>query len=64
MARYVPIGDKTGDTIHAFYHEQMQINAGRMDRFVEVSNGLFGKLAGKRGSTASMWLSNGCGSVL
>jgi phospholipase C len=39
MARYVPIGDKTGDTIHAFYHEQMQINAGRMDRFVEVSNG-------------------------
>ena len=38
MARYVPIGQKTGDMIHAFYHEQMQINGGAMNRFVVVSD--------------------------
>ena len=39
MVRYVPLRDKTGDMIHAFYHEQMQIDDGRMDRFAAVSNG-------------------------
>lgn len=38
MSRYVAIGDKTGDLIHAFYQEQMQINGGAMNRYVAVSN--------------------------
>jgi phospholipase C len=38
LARYVAISDKTGDMIHAFYQEQMQIDGGRMDRYVAVSN--------------------------
>jgi acid phosphatase len=35
---YVPLGDKTGDPIHRFYHQQAQINGGRMDKFVAYSN--------------------------
>ena len=38
MARYVGMSDKTGDLIHAFYQEQMQIDGGRMDRYAVVSN--------------------------
>jgi acid phosphatase len=36
--RYVPLDDDTGDLIHAFYQEQMQINGGAMNRYAEVSN--------------------------
>jgi acid phosphatase len=36
--RYVPLDDDTGDLIHAFYQEQLQINGGAMNRFAEVSN--------------------------
>ncbi|HYZ33755.1 MAG TPA: acid phosphatase [Crenalkalicoccus sp.] len=36
--RYVPADQKTGDLVHRFYQEQAQINGGRMDRFVAVSN--------------------------
>lgn len=39
LAHYVAISDKTGDMIHAFYQEQMQIDNGRMDRYVAVSTG-------------------------
>ena len=35
---YVSLEDDTGDLIHAFYQEQMQINGGAMNRFAEVSN--------------------------
>jgi phospholipase C len=35
---YVSLDDDTGDLIHAFYQEQMQINGGAMDRFAQVSN--------------------------
>jgi phospholipase C len=35
---YVPIGDKTGDPIHRFYHQQAQTDGGLMDRFVAYSN--------------------------
>ena len=38
MSRHVPIAEKTGDLIHAFYREQMQIAGGAMNRFVESSN--------------------------
>src|SRR3954466_3092887 len=36
--QYVPANRPTSDLIHQFYQEQMQINGGRMDRFVAVSN--------------------------
>jgi acid phosphatase len=36
--RYVPLADDTGDLIHAFYQEQMQINGGAMNRYAQVSN--------------------------
>jgi phospholipase C len=36
--RYVSLDDDTGDLIHAFYQEQMQINGGAMNRYAEVSN--------------------------
>jgi acid phosphatase len=35
---YVPLRDKTGDPIHRFYHQQAQIDGGRMDKFVAYSN--------------------------
>jgi len=35
---YVSLDDDTGDLIHAFYQEQMQINGGAMNRYAEVSN--------------------------
>ncbi len=35
---YVPLDDDTGDLIHAFYQEQMQINGGEMNRYAQVSN--------------------------
>lgn len=38
LAHYVAIGDKTGDLIHAFYQEQMQINGGTMNRYAAVSD--------------------------
>ena len=36
--RYVSLDDETGDLIHAFYQEQMQINGGAMNRYAQVSN--------------------------
>jgi len=35
---YVSLEEETGDLIHAFYQEQMQINGGAMNRYAEVSN--------------------------
>ena len=34
LARFVKPEDRTGDLIHRFYHEQLQIDGGKMDRFV------------------------------
>ena len=36
--RYVSLDDDTGDLIHAFYQEQMQINGGAMNRYAQVPN--------------------------
>ncbi len=38
LAKYVPAEGRTGDLIHRFYHEQWQINGGKMDRFVAWSD--------------------------
>ena len=38
MNDYVPPLEKTGDLVHEFYREQLQINGGRMDQFVAYTN--------------------------
>jgi phospholipase C len=38
LGRYVPPTSMTGNPIHRFYHQQHQINGGRMDRFVAWTN--------------------------
>jgi phospholipase C len=38
MARYVSASDTTGDIIHRFYHQQLQIDGGKMDKFVSWSD--------------------------
>jgi phospholipase C len=38
IAPYVPIDQKTGDLVHRYYEEQLQIDGGRMDKFAAVSN--------------------------
>ncbi len=38
IGRFVPAGERTPDLVHRFYEEQEQINGGRNDRFVEVSD--------------------------
>src|SRR5512132_2838860 len=35
---YVPAGETTGDLVHRFYQEQVQIDGGRMDKFAAISD--------------------------
>lgn len=37
-AKYVPADMDTGDLVHRFYQEQQQIDGGKMDRFVAMSD--------------------------
>jgi LPXTG-motif cell wall-anchored protein len=36
--QYVPLDQNTGDLVHRFYQEQMQIDGGKMDKFATVSD--------------------------
>jgi phospholipase C len=38
LSRYIPSWHLTGDLVHRFYQEQEQINGGKMDKFVAVSD--------------------------
>jgi phospholipase C len=38
IEKYVPIDQATGDIVHRFYQEQAQIDGGKMDKFVAVSD--------------------------
>jgi phospholipase C len=38
LAAFVEPSDHTGDLVHRFYQEQQQIDGGKMDRFVQVSD--------------------------
>ena len=38
IEKYAPSDQKTSDIIHAFYHQQLQINGGKMDKFVAWTN--------------------------
>src|SRR4051794_32143460 len=36
--QYVPQNQNTGDLVHRFYQEQMQIDGGKMDKFAAISD--------------------------
>src|SRR5262249_53266197 len=36
--QYVPANKKTGDLVHRYYQEQMQIDGGKMDKFVAFTD--------------------------
>lgn len=38
LSQFVPADQVTGDIIHRFYHEQLQIDGGKMDKFVTWSD--------------------------
>ena len=38
LAHFVPPAQRTGDLVHRFYQERLQINAGKMDKFIAWSN--------------------------
>ena len=38
VSQYVPPNERTGDLVHRFYQEQLQIDGGRMDKFVAWSD--------------------------
>ncbi|MEO7039601.1 MAG: alkaline phosphatase family protein [Gemmatimonadaceae bacterium] len=38
IALYVPPTVATGDLVHRFYREQVQIDGGKMDKFVQISD--------------------------
>jgi phospholipase C len=38
LAPFVPPSEKTGDLVHRFYQQQMQINDGAMNRFAAISD--------------------------
>ena len=38
IGAYVPASEPTGDLVHRFYQEQLQIDGGRMDKFAAVSD--------------------------
>lgn len=52
---YVSLEQRTGDLIHAFYQEQLQINGGRMDSFVAWSNAATLAMGTFDGSTTHAW---------
>ena len=38
LTKYIKAEDLTGDLVHRFYHEQLQIDGGKMDKFVAWSD--------------------------
>ncbi|MBF0558011.1 MAG: acid phosphatase [Nitrospirae bacterium] len=38
LAQYVPMNQKSGDLVHRFYQNQLQINGGRMDKYAAWSD--------------------------
>jgi len=36
--QFVPLNQNTGDLVHRFYQEQIQINGGKMDKFAAISD--------------------------
>ncbi|MBV8096271.1 MAG: acid phosphatase [Acetobacteraceae bacterium] len=55
VEQYVPLDQPTGDLIHRFYQEQMQINGGRMNKFVLVSDAKALSMGYYDGSPLPLW---------
>lgn len=55
IATYLPPNQKTGDLVHKFYQNQMQINDGRNNRFAAVSDAGALTMGYYDGSQLSLW---------
>jgi phospholipase C len=54
-AKYVPMNELTGDLVHRFYQEQIQIDGGRMDKFAAVSDAGGLTMAHYDGHNLAVW---------
>lgn len=52
---YIAANKKTIDLVHSFYHEQEQINGGRMDQFAAVSDAAGLTMGYYDGSKTALW---------
>jgi phospholipase C len=55
IEKYVPANEKTDDLVHRFYQNQAQINGGRNDRFVAVSDAASLVMGHYDGSKLPLW---------
>jgi len=53
--KYVPIDTKFGDLVHRFYHEQEQIDGGKMDRYALESDAAGLVMGYEDGSKLPLW---------
>ena len=55
IGQYVPIDKITGDLVHRFWHEQMQIDGGKMDKFAAYSDSAGLTMGHYDGSKMKLW---------
>ena len=55
VAKYVPIGEKTGDLVHRYWHEIEQIDGGKMDKFAAWSDAAGLAMGYYDGSGMALW---------
>jgi acid phosphatase len=55
IEQYVPIDKITGDLVHRYWHEQMQINGGKMDKFGANSDSAGLAMGYYDGSHMKLW---------
>ncbi|MBI1779631.1 MAG: acid phosphatase [Proteobacteria bacterium] len=55
IGKYVPIGEKTGDLVHRYWHEMEQIDGGKMDKFVAWSDAAGLAMGYYDGSSMALW---------
>jgi phospholipase C len=55
IAKYVPIGEKTGDLVHRYWHEIEQIDGGKMDKFAAWSDAAGLAMGYYDGSGMALW---------
>src|SRR5437764_9490261 len=53
--KYVPIDKITGDLVHRYWHEQMQIDGGKMDKFAAYSDSAGLAMGYYDGSRMKLW---------
>jgi acid phosphatase len=55
IAKYVPVGEKTGDLVHRYWHEIEQIDGGKMDKFAAWSDAAGLAMGYYDGSGMALW---------